>query len=276
MARGESNFYSVVSAAMRDFEEHGYDSPERLALWQERIRAAAETALLPRPQMVRKLREAYAAIFRNLIDKGKVVELMPGVPRFGLERVKPALHDELTKRTMASIDLITLNRQTAVAKAVQRFSGWASSIPKGGSSSVDKKKDGDNIRKSIAGLPFEERRVIVDQGHKFAAGLADVVAKGSNALGAIWHSNWRQTNYDYREDHKERDSVFYVVRNNWALENGIMKLGGHQYTDQVTQPAEEPFCRCKFQYVFNITSLPEECLTAKGKTAIDAAKAFAA
>lgn len=272
----DSNFYRVLSAAMRDFEEHGYDNPERLAMWQERLRGAAEAAAGSRAKMVKRLRDAYALIYRNLIDKGKIIQQVPGVPRYTLTQLGPKLQDELTKRTMASIDLITLNRQTAVAKAVQRFSGWASSIPKGGSNAIDKKEDSDNIRKSIAGLPFEERRVIVDQGHKFAANLADVVAKGANALGAIWHSNWRQGNYDYREDHKERDGVFYVIRDNWAMQKGLMKLGGHQYADTITQPAEEPFCRCRFTYVFNLRSLPEACLTEKGKAALDVARKSAA
>jgi len=43
------------------------------------------------------------------------------------------------------------------------------------------------------------------------------------AIALIWHSNWRQAGYDYREDHKERDLEIYTLRPNWALERGFMK-----------------------------------------------------
>jgi len=63
-----------------------------------------------------------------------------------------------------------------------------------------------------------------------------------------------------------------VVRDNWALEKGLIKLAGHQYTDQVTEPGEEVFCRCYYEYIYNLRDLPPEMITAKGREALELAR----
>lgn len=267
---GKETFYDVLSAAVADISRFGFDSAERLAFWQKRLKDAAEETMGSRGRIEEMLREAYRTIYKRLIDREEVLKEHTGVPRFTLNKIKPQLHGELERRILASADLIRLNREQAIAKTLQRFSGWASSVPKGGSKTVDKKEERDNIRKSMSGLPFEERRVLVDQGHKFQAALSETVARDGGALAARWRSNWRQANYDYREDHKERDGVVYVVRGNWALEKGLMKKGPAGYTDEITQPAEEPFCRCRFVWIYNVGDLPPELLTRKGSDALAA------
>src|SRR5207247_2394734 len=105
-----------------------------------------------------------------------------------IDQIKPALHAELERRIMASADLIKLNRKAAIEKTVQRFSGWATSVPPGGTRATDKKKEKDSIKKSLKSLPFEERRVIIDQSHKFVANLNEIVAKDGGAIAGRWHS----------------------------------------------------------------------------------------
>ena len=89
----------------------------------------------------------------------------------------------------------------------------------------------------------------------------------------IWHSKWRQQNYDYREDHKERDLKVYAIRDNWAITKGLMKAGPAGFYDDITKVAEEVFCQCYAKFIYNIRSLPVDMLTAKGKAALADARA---
>jgi len=265
-------FSQVVTEAVADIEEHGYDSEERIAFWLGKIRAAAEGAMLTPEQMQAKLRDALVSIYRQMVEKKGIVSMHPGIGRFTIEQVRPQLRAELDRRIMASANLIKLNRKQAIEKTLQRFSGWSTSIPKGGSKNVktnDVKKD---IRKALQRLPFEERRVLVDQGHKFTSSLSETLAQDGGAIAGAWHSNWRQPNYDYREDHKERDRLVYAVRGCWALERGLMKPSKHGYTDDITKPAEEPFCRCKYRWIYNLRDLPRDMLTAKGRDELSKAR----
>jgi len=105
---------------------------------------------------------------------------------------------------------------------------------------------------------------MIDQSHKFVSSLNNILAKDGGAIAVIWHSNWRQRNYNYRPDHKERDSNVYALRNNWAIEKGLMKAGPAGYYDEITQFGEEIYCRCFGQYLYSIRDLPKEMLTQRG------------
>jgi hypothetical protein len=258
-------FYDVITAAVADLSTHGYDSVERLDFWLKRIRAAAEASLTPEYILERELKRQMGAIFERLVDKASILKRHPGVSRFTLANVRPALRAELDRRTLASAQLIRLNRTQAIEKTLQRFSGWATSIPVGGSGQVDKRETKDDVRKSLAQLPFEERRVAIDQGHKFASSLSNILARDGGAIAVIWNSHWRQANYDFRETHKERDGLVYLLRGNWAQERGLVKPGPAGYYDQVTAFGEEVFCRCWGTYLYAVRDLPPDMLTAKGR-----------
>jgi len=266
------NFYEVVTLAVRDISKHGYDSQQRVDFWMAEIAEAAARDMTS-PQVIQAtLNSAMQGLYTRLIERGGILKQHPGVSRFTLEKVKPALRSELDRRIMASAQLIKLNREASIQKTLQRFSGWATSIPAGGSDAVDKNETKDNIKKSLKQLPFEERRVIIDQSHKLISSLSDILARDGGALAGEWHSHWRQVNYDYRRDHKERDMHVYAVRDNWALKQGLMKAGSDGYSDDITTPGEEIFCRCFYRFIYNLRDLPENMITAKGKTALQEAK----
>lgn len=260
-----ATFQQVITAAIADFEEHGYDSQTRLDDWLIAIEQAARNSLISPAQLENELRKTMGAIYERLITKGGIIKMHPGVARFTLDKVRPQLQQELQRRQLASAQLIRLNRVQMLQKTAQRFSGWATSIPAGGSKAIDKREVKTNLRKALAQLPFEERRVMIDQGHKFTAALNDIVAMDGGAIAVLWHSHWRQPGYNYRPDHKERDMVVYTLRNNWALQSGAMKVGPAGYLDQVTMFGEEPFCRCFGEYIYNLRDLPDNMLTNKGK-----------
>lgn len=264
MAR-EATFDEVLRTAVDDISEHGYDSAERLMHWQEELRKAAERSTTPTAVMERLLREAMVAIYKREIEKGGALRRHKGLSRFTIDQMAPRLHSVLQRKIFASADLIRLNKKEAVDLTIKRLSGWASSVPEGGSEAIDKRETKDDIKKSLAGIKFRERRVIIDQGHKLVSSINETLAEDGGAIAGRWKSQWRRAGYDYREDHKERDGLIFVVPDNWALKAGLMKLAGRPYTNDVTKPAEEPFCSCAYEYIFTLGALPDDMLTAKGR-----------
>jgi hypothetical protein len=258
------SFYEVLSAAIRDVSEHGFDTPGRLAFWSEQLRLAAERSATSLYKMEKMLRAGLGAIYRRLVEQGGAVRYHPGVDRFKLQQIAPRLRAELDRRLFASANLIKLNREQAIAKMLQRFQGWSTSIPAGGSEATSRRETNKEIRKALARLPFEERRVLIDQGHKLVASINAVVAQEGNAIALVWHSHWRQSGYDFRQDHKERDGLVYALRGSWAVERGLMRAGDAGYYDDVTAVGEEVFCRCWAQYVYSLRNLPVDMLTKKG------------
>jgi hypothetical protein len=109
---------------------------------------------------------------------------------------------------------------------------------------------------------------MIDQAAKFKAQLSDIVATDSGAIAAIWKSHYQAPGYNYRPDHKARDSVVYVIRDNWAITKGLMKPAGHKFTDEQTMPAEEVYCQCRYKYIYNLRDLPDEMVTESGKATI--------
>lgn len=257
-------YYRTLNEAIAEFTEHGYDSEDRVAYWLERLRKSAEKISKPH-EMEQMLRDALVSTYRKLIERGGIVKRHPGVERFTLERLRPELRAELDRRIAAAANLIRNNRTEAIQKTLQRFSGWATSIPKGGTAAK-----APDIKKTMRSLPFDERRVIVDQGHKLTASLHNVLATDGGAIAGVWHSNFRQAGYNYREDHKDRDGNVYLMRDSWADKQGFVK---GEYYDKITAVAEEPFCRCYLTYKYALSELPRENLTKKGIEAIrDAAQ----
>ena len=235
-------FFEVLTAAVNDFIEYGFDSQE----------------------LTKSLNSAY----NRLVIKGGLVNKQ--VTRFTIEKLKPRLRDELDRRIITSVNLIKYNREEAINNTLRRFTGWATSIPVGGTDVVKRTEEKQKIRKSLGKIPFEQRRVIIDQTHKLVANIKEIVAVDSGAIAAKWHSHWRQMNYDYRKDHKERDEKVYVIRNTWAINNGYIKAVDG-YTDDITSPGEEVFCRCNYTYLYNLRQV-KELLTKKGELALQYAK----
>lgn len=268
-------YREVVDEAVNWFAEHGYTSDEDLRYWEDRISRAADAAMGSTAEAESMLRDVLRAAYEKLIARGGIVKHHPGIGLYAIDRVRPELRAILDRRIMASANLIRLNRAKMKAQTLARLSGWATSIPAGGSGNVDKRAEKDKLKKSIASLPFETRRVLTDQGHKLASAVNETVAVGGGAIAAVWHSRFRQPNYDYREDHKERDSKVFGIEGSWAYEKGLAKKPPDGWTTDITKPAEEPFCRCSYVYVYTLGQLDKvspEALTEKGRAALASAR----
>ncbi|GKP57939.1 hypothetical protein [Klebsiella quasipneumoniae] len=272
-------FTRTVREAVKFFLRNGYTSRQELEQWQAIIRQAAESETDDdyMSMVSDRLRKTYDL----QVSKAGALERHKGLSRFTLNYMEPKLRSELDRRILASADLIKLNRTAAINKTVQRFSGWATSIPVqdyvGGGLSPSSRSgvnyNCDHIQKSAQQVDYEARRVMIDQSHKLIANIDNIIATSNNAIAAEWHSHWRQAGYDYREDHKERDKLVYLIRGNWAQKNGHVKAGPAGYLDEITQPGEEVFCRCYVTYLYNLRSIPEDMLTQKGRKFLESMKA---
>lgn len=265
-------FEDVLTLAVDDLVANGFDTAQRVEGWLARLRRAAEESLQPPAFVEEQIRNALDGAYRRQVEQGMVLIDNPGASRFTVEKVRPELRSELDRRILASADLIRRNRTEAIEKTLRRFSGWSTSIPAGGSNVTDKRQTKKDIKKSLGQLPFEQRRVLIDQGHKLVSAVNEIVATGGGAIAAMWHSRYRQAGYNYREDHKERDGEVYLIRDSWAHERGLVKPGEAGYYDKITKPGEEVFCRCSAAYLYNLRDLPADMLTAKGRAQLKAVR----
>jgi len=262
-------FQDVLTAAVRDITENGYDDPARLDDWLRKLRFAA-IADLPTPEEIQnRMQLAMQTVFNRTFSKSSMFKYHPGVPTFTIERLKPFARDELDRRIRASVSLIKLNREEAVEKMLRRASGWMTSIPDQGSKVVDKVDVKEHIAKPIQQVKYEARRCQIDQGAKLVAAINEVVAQQNGVIAYRWRSHWRRAGYDYREDHKERDQKIYLVRDSWAKQQGLVKTGASGYYDEITAAAQEPFCQCFVVALYALRDLPEEMLTVKGKDLLE-------
>jgi len=260
--------YDVLTEAISVFSDKGFDSAARMEQWQIRLRRAAEAEAGSIKGADEIIRRHLDGIFKQQIGQGGILRHHTGVTKFDLTRVNGKLHAELERRIVANAGLIKLNRDEAISRTLRRMTGWMSSVPKGGSEAIDKRKIKAEIAKPLKQLPYEERRVAIDQGHKMVASLSEIVAKDNNAIAVMWKSHYRQAGYNYRKDHKERDGKVYMLKGNWAQEKGLVKVGPDGYYDDITAVGEEPFCRCYAKWLYNLRSLPEGMLTVKGREAL--------
>ena len=269
---GTLTYFETITAAVADISQYGYDSQERMDYWAEQIRLAAERSMKSMSEIEQMVRDAMYAVYRKEVDMAGILRVNPGVSAYRLEQLKPSLRAELDRRIAASVDLIKLNRPQSIQKTLQRFKGWTSSVPAGGSKVVDKRDTKKDLRKALAQLPFEERRVIIDQNAKLFSAINTTVATNGGAIGGYWQSHKFQRGYNGRPDHNERQDHFFLIRNSWAHESGFVKPGKYGYTDDIEQPAELPFCKCSYKYIFSLRSVPEECLTSAGEKALSEAR----
>lgn len=273
MARrpGHRTFYEVLTEAVSDIVDNGFDSMARIQRWVEAIRQAAVRGMVSNRVLEQQLRNTLGIVYKRMVDKGGIFQYHVGVPKFTLDKVKPKLRAELDRRIANSTNLIKLNKEQAVDATLRRFQGWATSIPAGGSDAADKAEIKAAARKPLANLSFEERRVAIDQGHKLISAINDIVAQDAGAIAAVWHSNWRQKNYNYRKDHKDRDEKVYLIRDSWAHKKGLVKPGPAGYFDTITKPGEEVFCRCSASFLYAVSRLPDDMITNKGHAEIQRA-----
>jgi hypothetical protein len=258
------SLFKLITKIITEIESNGYDSDLQLKLWMDALKAQAVESMLPESIMRELLQKSMETIYGRITNGNQVLKHHKGIGKFTLDMVRPQLRHELDHRIMASASLIKLNRDEAVQKTLRRFAGWATSIPAGGEVVEGKIDIKLGVVKALKQLPFVERRVLIDQGHKLTSSLNNIIATGGGAIAVVWHSHWKQMNYNYREDHKDRDQHTYLLRNTWATQNGLVKPDSVGYYEDITAFGHEVNCRCYGEYLYNLRDLPLELITKKG------------
>lgn len=256
-----ATLWQVITDAVDFYLKKGFTNQEDLLNWSRKISVAARRQLPPE-QPVKKHLES---IYKRLVIGKSVANYVPkdGPSKFTIDKLKPEFRRELERRIFVSANLIKLNREEAIEKTIQRFQGWVSAIPAGGARPTERNARKKQITHALPKMDYITRRVAIDQGHKLAANIKYVFAMQGNPIAFKWHSNWRRPGYDYREDHKERDELYYLVRDCWAVKEGLIKpLNG--YYDSITAAGEEINCSCQVFPVYAWQKLPDAYLTAKG------------
>lgn len=266
-------FYEVLTAAITDLMDHGFDSSQRVEEWVRKLEVAARSSLVPEGILVREVRSVLTRTYQRTVEGGLLLKRHPEIGAFTIERVKPKLRAELDRRILGSASLIKLNREQAIQQTLQRFAGWATSIPIGGTESEKRGEVKETVKRGIAGLGFTERRVVVDQGHKLVASLSEIVAVDEGAIGGFWRHVKEGGGYQARPEHEARDGKLYLLRDSWAMAKGYIRKGSAPYYDTVDAVGQKVFCRCWMSWIFALRDLPPECLTKRGEEALVDARA---
>lgn len=259
-------FSAVLSEALRFFTRYGYRSETELQDWLGRVHLALAHEMPTNDFIRRRMNAVLGSIFTRKVTRGGVQQHVPGVQRFTLARIEPSLRLELDSRIFAGTELIRLNRDAAIQKTLQRFSGWVTSMPPQGYAKENLRDAAVQIAKPTRQARYEQRRVEIDQGHKLTAAISHVVATQEGAIAAVWHDRGQyDSHYAARPDHLKRSGQMFLMEDSWAIDAGLVRRGSLKYTSDIEQPAEFPFCSCRYEYVTSLRDMPETVLTKAGR-----------
>src|SRR5947208_1385234 len=106
-----SRFQEILTAAVDDISQHGFDSQNRVDHWLEQIKAAAIEEMISETKLDESLRQTFQSIYNRLVEREGLFFRHKGVERFTINKVKPQLRAELDRRILASRELVKLNRE---------------------------------------------------------------------------------------------------------------------------------------------------------------------
>jgi hypothetical protein len=262
------------------FDAHGVEDVGAMQQWMRKVEEAVREAMLTPAQLDAMLKKDFMGRLNSVVGKIALTN-HKGVSRFTVQNIHPRLRAMVDQRILMSANLIKLNRDEMIGKTLHRMMGWLSSIPAAERGRIQRAKLKENFNKPLASLPFLERRVMIDQGYKLTSAINAAVAEEGGAIAAQWYSHYRQEGYDYREEHKLRDELthkggkVYMIRDSWAIKQGLAKKGPLPWLDEIDQAGELPYCRCHLSYLYHLRQLPIENLTQKGLDALKAVRGAA-
>jgi len=252
-----NQFKTVLDQAITEFGEHGFRDAAILAVWLLLLRQALKSSISPENKANSRAKASLTRKYELLVKKRRKI------PQIKVDQIRPDLRRELERRVIATQGLNGSIRESAVADVIRRFEGWATSVPEGGSA-VKKRHITDFITKPITKIRLEDSRVLEDQMHKLAMNVEAIIADKCGAIAGVWHSKWRQGE-PYRHKHAAFDEEVFTIADNWAIKNKLMKVGSAGYTHNIEAPGELPYCRCSYDYVYDIKDLPDKMVTKKGR-----------
>lgn len=243
MPAGSPSFHELLTQAVNEFAERGYDDQDRVQHWLMILRNAAERDLGPERKIDADVRERMTKLFERATSIRDVQRYVQDVQPWTIQIVKPKLRSELDRRIITAVNLIKINRKVAVENTLRRVEGWSTSIPPGGDDTIDKRQVKTSIGKSLAQHKYEVRRLDTDQSFKLLSNVRDVIATDAGAIACIWYDHGEHDKaYNARKEHMARNGKTYLIRDSWAHKQGLVKPGPAGYFDQITKPGEEVYC----------------------------------
>jgi hypothetical protein len=143
-----------------------------------------------------------------------------------------------------------------------------------GPANKEAKREITTIKKAFRDLIKWDRFFSTVKAGSFVAAVRRTIELEGNPLAAIWRYSPMDEQGEFRNaySHKDLDGRIYSVRGNWALEKGLMKPSPDGYIDAIAQPHEDFDCMCRYQWIYNLRSLPESMLTEVGRTQLTLAQ----
>ena len=261
------SFQRVLTEAVADLRQNGYDSKARMEKWTRALRKAAEKSVGTEEMMEYEIKRALRNTYTKQVTGGMIAKGQ-GIPSHKVTNLSPALRRQLNRRINAAADLIKLNRDQSIAKTLQRFSGWATSQEPGTVTPEKVREIKEEIAKPIRSQPFEKRRVIIDQTAKLNGSMNYLIANENQAIAVMWNANASRPNYNHRKEHLARDGKFFALQDSWAYQKGLINKGAGVYED-IDGFGVLPFCSCRGRWIYHLDQLPDGMLTAKGRDFIE-------
>jgi hypothetical protein len=166
-----------------------------------------------------------------------------------------------------------LNGEMAAFRArLAEFLGMAFS---GNANPGELKSKVTGIKRAFRDLTKWDRFFSTIKNNSFPSAINRTFSFEGNPLAARWSYSPLDEAGEFRNvySHKDLADRIYAIRGNWALERGLMKPGAYGYVEDAPAPGEEFDCMCRFQFIYNLRSLPESMLTPKGESELARAKA---
>ncbi|MBU2731182.1 hypothetical protein [Acidithiobacillus caldus] len=82
----------------------------------------------------------------------------------------------------------------------------------------------------------------------------------------------KQMDFASESDHPTRDGAIYAVRDNWAIQKGMIVPGSVGYIDDTDIPGRQLGCMCDLRWISSLDELPEDMLTDAGREAVRISK----
>lgn len=259
------SFYTVLSEAIEDFLSQGCVSATQVAVWQARLKDAAEVGF--RGDSSEALKRTLSGVFDRLVVRGGFSRSHKGLSSTVVGRALPALQVELAKHQMAARAYLALQREEAVLTALRRFAAWAITIPLGGLEPPLRYRRKEDIKVSLKRLPLAESHAIVVEAGNLSRSLNDLLASEGRAIAAQWCAH-RAPGYAHRADHLERDRKVYIFRESWAWEAGFLRRPFGFVETSSERPGAKPGCRCSYTFFYSLEVLPKDFLSAEGRAEI--------
>ena len=142
-------------------------------------------------------------------------------------------------------------------------------VPSGGTKDKTTRSRIAEIKRELRSLAKWDRLFYAYKVISFPAEIEHIFVLASHEpVAAIWHYSDLDAQGEYQKtyNHQQRDGRVYAVRDSWAIEKSLMKVGQAGYLDEISRPGQEIGCMCSLEWVTSLPNVPAEMLTAKART----------